>query len=125
VPPSRRVLVADGDTVVRAALRLLLARNPYFRVVAEAETLEALRRDAVSVQPDLILLDMDLRGLLPDELARICQTLSTVVLSTREEHRQAALDAGAAAFVCKSESPTQLLSVLQTVATAAQPSASA
>ena len=125
MPPSRRVLVADGDAVVRAALRLLLARNPYFRVVAEADSLEALRRDTVSVQPDLVLLDMDLRDLLPDELARICHSSATVLLSTREEQRQAALASGAAAFVCKSESPTQLLSVLQTVATVAQPSASA
>src|SRR5690242_3190908 len=110
---SRRVLVADGDAVVRAALRLLLARNPYLRVVAEAENLEELRRDSAGGQADIVLLDIDLRGLLPDELKRICHASSTVALSTREEYRQAALDAGAAAFVCKSESPQQLLSVLQ------------
>jgi SARP family transcriptional regulator, regulator of embCAB operon len=122
---SRRVLVADGDAVVRAALRLLLARNPYLRVVAEAENLEELRRDSTCGQADIVLLDMDLRGLLPDELERMCHASSTVALSTREEHRQAALDAGAAAFVCKSESPQQLLAVLQAVAAIAQPSASA
>src|SRR5919109_1918057 len=96
---SRRVLVADGDAVVRAALRLLLARNPHFRVVAESENVEELQRDAGNVEPDLILLDMDLRGLTPDEMRRTCRAASTIVLSTRDEHRQAALDAGASAFI--------------------------
>ncbi len=121
---SRRVLVADGDAVVRAALRLLLARNPSLRVVAEAENLEELRRDSAAAVADIVLLDMDLRGLLRDEVKRSCHASPTVLLSTREEQRQAALDAGAAAFVCKSESPQQLLSVLQAVAAIAQPPAS-
>jgi DNA-binding NarL/FixJ family response regulator len=113
---SRRVLVADGDAVVRAALRLLLARNPRFRVVAESENLEELQRDALAVEPDLILLDTDLRGLTQDEMRRTCRAATTIVLSTHDELRQTALDAGASAFVCKSESPQQLLTTLQSVA---------
>ena len=119
MPDSRRVLVADGDAVVRAALRLLLARNPLFRVVAESASVEELQRDTAGAEPDLILLDMDLRGLTLDAMRQTCGITSTILLSTRDERRQAALDAGATAFVCKSESPQQLLAVLQSVAAVA------
>jgi len=118
---SRRVLVGDGDTVVRAALRLLLARNPRLRVVAEVENLKDLRHESVALALDIVLLDMNLEGLTPDELRTLCRTATTVVLSTREEQRKVAIDAGAAAFVCKSESPQQLLAVLEALATTVPP----
>jgi DNA-binding NarL/FixJ family response regulator len=116
---SRRILVADGDEVVRAAVRLLLARNPRLRVVAEVESLEDLRRESAALELDVVLLDMNLRGLTVDELRSLCSAAVTVVFSTREEQRMTAIEAGAVAFVCKSESPRQLLTVLETVATTA------
>jgi len=118
MPDSQRLLLADADANVRAALRLLLARHPRLQVVAEVENLEELQRASSSLELDLVLLDMDLRGLTADDLRAICTRAATVVLSTRDEHLQNALDAGAAAFVCKSESPQHLLRVLQRVASA-------
>ena len=121
MPESRRVLIADGDPAVRAALRLLLARNPRLRVVAEVDSLEELRRESAPLEFDVVLLDMNLRGMTPDELRMFCSAATTVVLSTREEQRTPALDAGAAAFVCKSESPQQLRAVLEALARTAAP----
>jgi DNA-binding NarL/FixJ family response regulator len=99
-------------------LRLLLARKPGLSVVAEAENLEQLRSDATECRPDVILLDMDLRGLAPAELRALCTRATTIVLSTREERRQEAVASGAAAFVCKCEPPQGLLAALQTIAAA-------
>jgi DNA-binding NarL/FixJ family response regulator len=114
-PAPSRLLVADGDPIVRAALRLLFARDPDFRVIAESANVDELRTDLTNLQPDLILLDMDLPGLTPGDLLSACRTTRAIALSTREEQRHAALVAGAEAFVCKSESPRQLLAALHSM----------
>jgi DNA-binding NarL/FixJ family response regulator len=114
----RRVLVADGDPNVRAALRLLLARQPDFRVVGESHTVDELMRDAAASQPAVILLDWELGDLhAGDHLAdlrRVCPAAALIALSTHAEQRQRALAAGATAFVWKGEAPTQLLAALGT-----------
>jgi DNA-binding NarL/FixJ family response regulator len=45
-------------------------------------------------------------------LHRVCPGLSVIVLCVRAEMRQAALDAGADAFVCKCDSPERLLAAI-------------
>jgi DNA-binding NarL/FixJ family response regulator len=121
-PPQKSfsVLVADSDPNVRAALRLLLARQPRFRVVAESQNAGELFHDSATLQPDLILLDWGLRGLdAPGhlrDLSRLSAEATIIALSTHDEVRQAALDLGATAFVSKSESPLQLLQVLHNLA---------
>ncbi|MBV9354024.1 MAG: response regulator transcription factor [Chloroflexi bacterium] len=115
------MLVADGDPNVRAALRLLLARNPEFRVVGESRDMPDLLRDAATAEPDLILLDWELPGLHTGgrlaALRRSCPTALLVALSTHDEQRQRALDAGVCAFVSKSETPTRLLAALHAART--------
>jgi CheY-like chemotaxis protein len=110
------VLVADGDPNVRAALRLLLARNPEFRVVGESRDVPDLLRDAATVEPALILLDWELPGLHTGgrlaALRRSCPTAVLVALSTHDEQRPRALEAGVALFVGKSEPPARLLPAL-------------
>ena len=114
----RRVLVADGDSNVREALRLLLARHLDFRVVGESHNAAELYRDAAALLPDLILLDWDLRGLQSSnrlsQLRSVCPTASVIVLSTHHEQRQPALGDGASAFVWKGESPAHLLATVRT-----------
>jgi len=115
-----RVLLAESDPDVRTALRLFLERVPGFVLVGQSEDTHALLRDAARLQPELILVDLELRGLRPDDLLavlqRIAQGVATIALSSRDEHRQLALEAGAAAFVCKGESPRKLLETLDAVA---------
>ena len=120
-PPvhRRRVLVADSDPNVREALRLLLARHPDFTCVGESHDLVELCRDAAALQPDLVLLDWDLRGLGANRLSDLrsaCPNASVVVLSTHDEVRARALRDGAAAFVCKGDSPAHLLNTLRAAA---------
>jgi DNA-binding NarL/FixJ family response regulator len=119
------VLVADGDPNVRAALRLLLARNPEFRVVGESQDASGLLRDAAIAEPELILLDWELPGLHAggrlNELRRACPTVVLVALSTHDEQRARALEAGVSAFVGKGEAPTRLLAALHAAAHLASP----
>jgi DNA-binding NarL/FixJ family response regulator len=46
-------------------------------------------------------------------LRRICPDVAVIALSGRLETRQMALDAGAHAFVCKCDSPQQLLRAIE------------
>jgi len=120
------VLVAVGDQHVRAALRLLLARDPAFRVVGDSQDVTELLRDAAAAEPELVLLDGDLPGLLTGgavaELRRLCPA-AFIALSTRDEQRPRALAAGVAAFVGKSEPPARLLTVLRAAAPGQSPRA--
>jgi DNA-binding NarL/FixJ family response regulator len=108
-----RILVADNQPKVRFALRVLLGRQPGLTIVEEAsDAVEALT-EAMNTCPDVVLLAWDLSGrqelgLIP-ALRRICPAVEIIVLSGRAETRQAALEAGADAFVSKGDPPEQLL----------------
>jgi DNA-binding NarL/FixJ family response regulator len=113
-----RVLLAESDPDIRAALRLVLERMPRFQLVGQSEDNDELFRDSAVLQPDVILVDLELRGLrLDDKLARLLSHgVATIALSTHEEQRELALRLGAVAFVCKGESPRKLLETLEAVA---------
>jgi DNA-binding NarL/FixJ family response regulator len=88
-------------------------------VVGEATDSKELLAQAEAVCPDLVLIDWDLPGmatvdLLP-ALQKICPDLQVIALSGRPDVEQAALTAGAQAFVNKADPPEQLLVAIQSV----------
>ena len=119
-----RVLLADDQVNVRSALRLLLAQEPDLDVVGEATGTEELLAQAKIVHPDLVLLDWELPGLQPTDPAtdsgqqllltlHACHPgLRVIALSGRPEACQAALAAGADAFVSKGDPPERLLAAV-------------
>ncbi|MBV9601583.1 MAG: response regulator [Chloroflexi bacterium] len=113
-------MVADGDPNVRAALRLLLARDPAFRVVGSSDHLGELLEAMATTQPHLILLDWELPDLHAaanlTHLRNLCSKAAVIALSTRDEQRARALELGAAGFVGKREPPAQLLAMLRAAA---------
>jgi DNA-binding NarL/FixJ family response regulator len=107
-----RILLADHQSRVRFALRALLAQRPELRIVGEAVDAEDLLTQARVKCPDLILLDWGLQGLAAMDLLalrKVCPDVVVIVLSGRPEARQATLEAGADAFVSKTDSPERLL----------------
>jgi CheY-like chemotaxis protein len=112
-----RVLVADGKPKVRSALKLLLEQDGGVAVSAEAARVNELLEQVSISCPDAILLDCDLPGLSVSEflpqLRSLCPRIRVVALCSRPEMQQAALSAGADAFVGKTESPEKLLEVLR------------
>jgi len=112
-----RVLIADDQPQVRSALRLLLKQEPGVTVVGEAEDTQQALELAAGQRPDLVLLDWELpknagQRLLPALRAR-CPRVTVVALSGRPEARQAALDAGADAFVSKGDPPERVLATVK------------
>jgi DNA-binding NarL/FixJ family response regulator len=122
-----RILLADDQSDIRSALRLLLEQDENaWHVIQEVENSKQLLEEVETMRPDLILLDWELQGLvhsgrasskqpLPDivgELKNLHPALKIMVLSGRMEAQAEALAAGADAFVSKGDPPERLLEKL-------------
>lgn len=108
-----RLLLADDRSKTRFALRTLLEQQTGLTVAGEAANAAELLALASETHPDIVLLGWDLRGfraaeLLP-ALRSVCPSTYVIALSSRPEARQAALAAGADAFVSKIDPPERLL----------------
>jgi DNA-binding NarL/FixJ family response regulator len=114
-----RVLVADSDARVRSALHLLLQQEPGLTLIGESSDLVSLVVQVKEFQPHLVLLDWDLPGRPAAALLLALCTLDVrpkvIVLSARPEAKQAAMAAGAHAFVSKVDSPESLLEACRTL----------
>jgi two-component system response regulator DesR len=111
-----RVLVADNDPRVRAALNMLLNCEPELAIVGESTTTSSLLAQAKKLLPDLVLIDWELPG---NSVAALIERLrqteipcKVVVLSRRPESEQAALTVGADAFISKTHPADGLLETL-------------
>ena len=103
-----RVLIVDDQEPFRLAARMVVELTDGFEVVGEAETGEDAVILAADLQPDLVLMDVNLPGINGvDATRRILSASDTVVvllLSTYEEAEYAprAAECGAAAYIPKS-----------------------
>ena len=121
------VLLADDQSKVRSALRLLLEQQPGVSILGEAVDVTGLLDWVKAACPDVVLLDWELPGLEADNpstdsgqgllptLRELCPRLKVIALSGRPEARRAALDAGVDAFVSKGDPPERLLKTLRAV----------
>lgn len=110
-----RVLLADDQTKVRSALRLLLEHETDIKVLGEAVDATGMLDWVKAACPDMVLLDWELPGFKPDLLntmREIHPSLSVIALSGRPKARRAALKAGADTFVSKGDPPEQLLAAV-------------
>ena len=118
---AERILLVDDHPLTRSALSALLRQNG-FEVAGEAtdgsEAIEAARR----LEPDLILLDLSMPGLdgleaLPHlrEAAPDCEVVVLTATET-EDNLLAAIRAGAAGYLLKSEPPERIVGFLRGVA---------
>ena len=111
-----RILLADDQDKVRSALRFLLDQEKGLDVVAEVLDVQELVAQTEAVAPDLVLLDWELAGLEDGTLSTLQEIrpgLCVIALSGRPEAREAALAAGADAFVSKVGPPERLLATLK------------
>ncbi|MBB4909793.1 response regulator [Actinophytocola algeriensis] len=117
-----RVLLADDEPLVRAGIRAVLAADPEFEVVAEAENGRVAVELAAAHRPDVVLLDIVmpvLDGLgAAAELARTLPDVGVLMLTTfsADEHIAAALAGGARGFLLKTGDPRDLFAGIRAVA---------
>ena len=103
-----RVLIVDDQEPFRQAARMVVELTDGFEVVGEAETGEDSVAMAADLQPDLVLMDVNLPGINGlDATRQILSSSDSVVvllLSTYEEAEYAprAAECGAASYIPKS-----------------------
>jgi DNA-binding NarL/FixJ family response regulator len=120
-PEPIRVLIADDQPLVRRGLALILAPNPAFEVVAEAENGEQAVELAHRHRPDVVVMDIRMPVLdgvkATERLAQELPESRVLALSTfdMDEYVVAALRAGAYGFLPKDVSPEELLAAVHTV----------
>jgi two-component system, NarL family, response regulator LiaR len=117
-----RIVLANHHPIIRSNLRLLLEREPAFRVIGEA----ADGREAVALaeyrHPDVVLLDIQLPPLNGISTAREIASkrrgfgIIFVTVLTDQEYVSEALRAGARGYVLEDAASTDLFRAIRVVA---------
>lgn len=116
-----RVYIADEKLVERSALRLLLIDLKMEVVGQAADWFTTLVQVPIS-RADMLLVDWDLLpnnapNIALDGLRKACpSTLIVILISHLDARKQAALSAGADAFISKDEAPEHVAERLRSVA---------
>lgn len=116
-----KVLICDDHATVRAGLRLILEREEDFHVAGEAENAEQAIIEATRLQPDLVIMDISMPGMNGMEaITAIRATVpktSVLILTVHDDEAYffRALEAGAAGYVLKGASVSELLAALRLV----------
>jgi len=115
-----RVLIADDHAPTRSDVRNILESDPRFQVVAEAADAFAAVESAMTEQPDVCLLDVNMPGSgvgaaweISARLPRARIVMLTV--SRDDQHLFAALRAGASGYLLKDMDSTRLPHALNDV----------
>lgn len=104
-----RVLIVDDQEPFRAALRMVVDLVDGFEMAGEAHDGESGLALADELAPDLVLMDVQMPGIdgleATRRLSRAHKDTRVIVLSTyhADEYETAALEAGAIAFISKSD----------------------
>ena len=118
-----RVYVADAKPEERSALRLLIL-DLKMEIVGEAADWLTMLAQVPVRRADILVVDWDLLPSEPStalgELRKACPAALVIVLiSHLDARQQAALSAGADAFISKGEAPERVAERLRTVAASA------
>ncbi len=123
-----RLLLVDDEARVRQGLRMCMAGEPDFEVIGEADEGGAAVSLAQDLHPDVVVLDLRMRGVDGIEAARQIAVTEpsarVVILSLQDDSgtRKEAIASGASAFVGKQEGIARLFEVIRDVAAAAKAS---
>jgi DNA-binding NarL/FixJ family response regulator len=115
-----RLVLVDDHPVVRAGLRALLDSQPDLAVVAEAGDADSARDAARRLQPDVVLMDLNL-GQGPGGVATTAHLCAqehpprVLVLTTYNSEADvlAAIDAGATGYLLKDAPPEELFDAIR------------
>lgn len=118
-----RVLLADDQQMIRAGLRAILDHEPDIEVVGEADDGVDACAAAIGLRPDIVLMDIRMprrdgivatRAIRADPQLADCRVIALTTFDD-DEYLAGALKAGAAGFLLKDATPTELLNAIKRV----------
>jgi two-component system, NarL family, response regulator LiaR len=118
-----KILIADDHKMFRQGLRMLFEMEPDIKIVGEARDGLEVQEMANSLEPDIILMDINMPG--ADGVEATRQILknnpeaSIIILTMfrEDEHVFQAIRAGAKGYVLKDADSLEVVRALRTVAT--------
>lgn len=116
------IIIADDHPVVRQGLRLALSVDPSLQVVAEAGDGQTALAQIESLQPDVVILDINMPIMDGLEVARALQNtprttaLIFLTIHCEEDLFNAALDLGVRGYVLKDSAITEIVTAIRGVA---------
>lgn len=117
-----RILIADDHALFREGLRALFLSVPDTEVVGEAATGEEVMERAADLQPDVVLMDIQMPGTNGIEATRHIVSesphIGVIVVTMFEDDDSvfAAMRAGARGYVLKGADQDEILKVIRAVA---------
>jgi DNA-binding NarL/FixJ family response regulator len=118
-PHRWRIVLVDDHPVVRMGLSTLIDAEPDLSVCGHAEDVNGARRVVQEQAPDLVLVDLSLRGSsgleLVKELARAGRRALVVSMHEAPTWAERALAAGARGYVLKSEAGRVVVQAIRKV----------
>jgi DNA-binding NarL/FixJ family response regulator len=113
----KRFLLADDNSDLRSAMRLMLETRLNAPVVLEACDHATMVDQSIAQHPECLILDWELPGLEDrsclDALRNLLPDLKIIVTSAWPEAAEAAMTARADAFICKTDPPSEILDTIQ------------
>ena len=117
-----RVVIADDHPIVRRGLRTVIEADPLLRVVAEADNGEAALASVVELQPDVVVLDINMPP--PDGVAVAYQLrqqqlpveIIFLTMHKGETLLNTAVDLGVKGFLIKDAALNEIVGCIKAVA---------
>lgn len=120
-PQKYKILVVDDHPIVRHGLRELVADEPDLEVCGEAEDVSQALQQVEASRPDVVIVDLTLKGGHGLELIQKIKArnahVKMLVSSMHDESlfAERALRAGAAGYISKQESPEKIIDAMRRV----------
>ncbi|MFC7642106.1 response regulator transcription factor [Streptosporangium lutulentum] len=117
-----RIVVADDHAVVREGLRALLSAVDGYELVGTASTGTEAVRAAVTLRPDVVVMDIQMPGMTgieaTREIARVVPAVAVLMLTMFEDDDSvfAAMRASALGYVLKGADPDNMIRAIAAVA---------